>query len=210
MPKILQKSSLSSADDNSTNQNTGQNLDPKDSTIKQKLGDAANRWFERNRSLVLRQTPIWAQSLVALMVSLGGIAIIGGLVFRIDEVVTVKGQLRSIGGTVQVKTPAGGRVAQVHFKDGQSVEKGQKLIQFDTRQAANQKDTLSSLITLEENQLQSQLKTMQSQLNTLQGRRDVLEQRLDTKRTIIKEMALLVEQVDQRLQYLEQQIKFLS
>ena len=35
-------------------------------TLKQKAGDAANRWMARNRSLVLRQTPVWAQSLAAI------------------------------------------------------------------------------------------------------------------------------------------------
>ena len=88
-------------------------------TAKQKVGDAANRWLARNRSLVLRQTPVWAQSLTAIIISLGSLTLIGGIFFRIDEVVTVQGQLKSIGGTVEVETPAGGRVADVFFKDGQ-------------------------------------------------------------------------------------------
>ena len=48
-------------------------------SMKQKAGDAANRWLARNRSLVLRQTPVWAQSLAALMIGLGGIALIGSI-----------------------------------------------------------------------------------------------------------------------------------
>ena len=43
-------------------------------TIKQKFGDASNEWMERNRSLVLRQTPIWAQSLSIGLFSLGTVA----------------------------------------------------------------------------------------------------------------------------------------
>ncbi len=175
-------------------------------SIKQKAGDAANRWLARNRSLVLRQTPVWAQSLVALMISLGGIAVIGGIFFRIDEVVTVQGQLKSIGGTVDVKTPAGGLVAEVLFQDGETVVKGQKLLRFDTREASNQKATLTRQIALEEDQLQNQLKTLESQQATLAGRQEVLEQRLNTKSTILSEMTALVEQGGfQRLQYLEQQ-----
>ena len=174
-------------------------------SIKQKAGDAANRWLARNRSLVLRQTPVWAQSLAALMIGLGGIAVVGGILFRIDEVVTVQGQLKSIGGTVDVKTPAGGLVAEVLFQDGETVAKGQKLLRFDTRQASNQKATLTRQIALEEDQLQNQLKTLNSQQTTLAGRQDVLEQRLGTKSRIISEMKGLVEQGGfQRLQYLEQ------
>ena len=177
-----------------------------DLTLKQKAGDAANRWLARNRSLVLRQTPVWAQSLAGLMIGLGTITIVGSILFRIDEVVTVQGQLRSIGGTVEVKTPAGGRVAEVLFRDGEQVEKGQMLLRFDTRQAADQKATLTRLIALEEDQLQSQLQTLNSQKVSLAGRREVLQKRLQTKTTILEAMQALVEQGGfQRLQYLEQQ-----
>ncbi len=79
-----------------------------------------------------------------------GTVVVGGIIFRIDEVVTVQSQLKSIGGTVEAKTPAGGRVAEVLFKDGDQVSKGQLLLRFDTRQAADQKATLTRLIALEE------------------------------------------------------------
>ena len=35
------------------------------------ISDSAERWLARNRSLVLRQTPVWAQSLATIMISLG-------------------------------------------------------------------------------------------------------------------------------------------
>ena len=85
-------------------------------TLNQRVGDAANRWMAKNRSLVLRQTPVWAQSLAAILIGLSTTAVIGGVLFRIDEVVTVQGQLKSLGGTVEVKTPAGGRIAEVLFE----------------------------------------------------------------------------------------------
>ena len=175
-------------------------------TVKEKAGDAANKWLARNRSMVLRQTPVWAQSMTVLMIGLGSIAVIGGIFFRIDEVVTVTGQLQSIGGTVEVKTPAGGRVADVLFKDGERVSKGQLLLKFDTTKAADEKATLIGLIKLEKEQLQTQLETLMSQQVTLAGRRQVLEQRLQTKSTILDSMRVLVEQGGfQRLQFLEQQ-----
>ena len=78
----------------------------------------------KNRSLVLRQTPIWAQSLSGIVISLGLIGVSAGVIFKIDEVVTVSGQLVSVDGSTGVKTPVGGKVAMVKFRDGQSVEKG--------------------------------------------------------------------------------------
>ena len=113
-----------------------------DLSLKDQAGEAANRWMARNRSLVLRQTPVWAQSLAAILIGLSTTAVVGGIIFRIDEVVTVQGQLKSIGGTVEVKTPAGGKVAEVLFEDGQSVTEGQPLIRFDTRAAADEKECI--------------------------------------------------------------------
>ena len=174
-------------------------------TLKQKAGDASNRWLERNRNLVLRQTPFWIQSIAGIMIALGAITVTGSFLFKIDEVVTVQGQLVTIGGTVPVKTPAGGRVAEVLFEDGEYVQKGQLLVKLDTRQAADEKETLTRLITVEEQQLASRLSTLESQAQTLEGRYEVLEQRLKTKDTITSEMKKLVAAGGfQRIQLLEQ------
>ena len=86
--------------------NASNSQTPRPLSVKHQVGDAANNWLARNRSLVLRQTPVWAQSLAVLVISLGSMAVIGGIFIRIDEVVTVQGQLKSIGGTVDVETPA--------------------------------------------------------------------------------------------------------
>ena len=103
-----------------------------------------NGWSAIDRSF--RQTPIWAQSLSIGLFSLGTIALIGGIFFRIDEVVSVGGQLRSIGGTVEVESPAGGKISESYFADGDKVTKGQLLVKFDTRQASEQVLTLKNMI----------------------------------------------------------------
>ena len=180
-------------------------VEAQDLTVKQKAGDAANRWMARNRSLVLRQTPIWAQSLAVLMICLGSISVLVGIFVRIDEVVSVSGQLKSIGGTVEVETPAGGQISAVLFKDGQSISKGQLLVRFDTREAEERKRTLTSMIEIQAKQLENQIQSINSQRISMIGREEVLKQRLMTKETITQEMNKLVEQGGfQRLQYLEQ------
>ena len=180
-------------------------------TLKDKAGDAANRWLAKNRSLVLRQTPVWAQSLTALLISLGTIAVVGGILFRIDEVVTVQGQLKSIGGTIDVETPAGGRISDVFFEDGEIVEKGQLLLRFDTRRAASEKQLLTNQIEFEKQQLATQLKTLESQVQTLNGRESVLDQRLKTKKLMLNELASLVTTGGfQKLQFLQQQDQFFA
>ena len=179
--------------------------------LKEKAGDAASKWLAKNRSLVLRQTPRWAQGLAGVLIGLSSIAIIGGIFFRIDEVVTVNGQLKSIGGSVDVKTPAGGRVFKVFYDDGQVIKKGDKLIQFDTTRAAEQKITVLKLMDAEEDELKNQLLSIRSQEVTLDGRLKVLEKRVNTKEKLLSAMEGLVEVGGfQRMQFLEQKDQLLS
>ena len=173
-------------------------------TIKNTFKDASNQWMERNRSLVLRQTPVWAKSLITLLLSLGSMAVLGSIFIRVDEVITVTGQLKSIGGTFEVKTPAGGRIDKIFYEDGQLVQKGQLLIQFDISDAKQQQKTLVNLIKLEKANLLTQLSTIDSQKTSLKTRKSVLIKRLETKNTIIKDMEFLVKQGGfQRIQYMQ-------
>ena len=164
----------------------------------------------QNRSLVLRQTPD-GTGIAGVLIGLSSIAIIGGIFFRIDEVVTVNGQLKSIGGSVDVKTPAGGRVFKVFYDDGQVIKKGDKLIQFDTTRAAEQKITVLKLMNAEEDELKNQLLSIRSQEATLDGRLKVLEKRVNTKEKLLSAMEGLVEVGGfQRMQFLEQKDQLLS
>ena len=148
-------------------------------SAKQRIGDSANAWLSKNRSLVLRQTPKWAQGMTTIIASLGLIVVAGSIVFKIDEVITVTGQLKSIGGNTQVKTPASGTVEKVYVTDGDLVQKGSLIISFDTREALEDQKTMTKLLKLEGEKFQSS--QFESSLSTLSRNRDVLEQRLKTK-----------------------------
>jgi len=176
----------------------GQNPKPVKLSAKQVVGDAAEKWLARNRSLVLRQTPVWAQSLAIIFIAMGSFAVFGAIFFKIDEVITVSGQLEAINGTTDVKTPAGGKVSAVFFKDGEFIRKGQKLVRFDTRQAADEKATLSALILLEQ-------KDLNNKKGILRERYSVLAQKINTNQGIVRELKSLVDKGGfQRVQYLQQ------
>ena len=179
---------------------------PSSLTLKQKAGDAVNKWMAQNRSLVLRQTPVWAQSLAVILILLGSGAVIGGILFRVDEVVTAQGQLKSIGGIFEVKTPVGGKISKVFFEDGSFVRKGQKLLIYDTREALQEQITLQNLLKLEKQRLLTELSSFESQSNSLATQRRVLEKKLETNKTILVSMAELVSVGGfQRMQYLQKQ-----
>ena len=165
---------------------------------KQTVISAADKWLARNRSLVLRQTPVWAQSFAVLLVSLGTFAVAGASIFKIDEVVTVQGQLEAQEGITEVKSPVSGKISSVFFKDGELVARGQTLVVFDTRQAIKQKSTLERLIEVEKRDLKNKI-------NLLNDKKEVLMQKLSTSNEITLQLEKLVEEGGfQRVQYLKQ------
>ena len=146
----------------------------------------------------MRQTPVWAQSLTTIVISLASITVLGSIIFKIDEVITVSGQLTSVSGSTNVKTPVGGKVIDVFVKDGEYVNKGDLLMRFDTTQAATQKSTYTRLIELEE-------KDADNRLQIFQERKAVIQQKLFTAERLAKELKLLVEVGGyQKMQFLRQ------
>ena len=97
-----------------------------------------------------------------------------------------------------MKTPAGGKVASIFFKDGEFVEKGQPLIQFDIREAAAEKETNLKLIQLERTDLKAKLRI-------LRERQEVITQKVKTSEEITNTIGELVTQGGyQKVQYLQQ------
>ena len=163
------------------------------------ISEKVGKWLEKNRSLVLRQTPFWAQSIVGVLIGIGTLSVIAGLIFRIDEVITVTGQLEAISGSVDIKAPVGGKIDKVYFKDGQIIEKGELLATFDTREAEVNQKTIVELIELEE----KEIKNTQRVLNS---RKIVATAKLETAKQLATELKKLVAVGGiQKFQYLKKQ-----
>ena len=182
-----------------------------DISLAGRVNDAATRWMEKNRSLSLRQTPVWAQSLSAGLLSLGTITILVSIFYKIDEVVTVRGQLKPIGGTVEVKTPVGGKIQQTLFADGARVQKGDLLLKFDTTQAQNDKKTFEKLIKSEVSSAETRKLYLESQLDVLAKKQDIFKRKIKTKKSILEDLQFLESQGGfQRVQVLEMQDQLLE
>ena len=160
-------------------------------------GDSrVDKWMSKNRSLVLRQTPIWAQGVALVVFGLGAVSITAASIFRIDEVVTVQGRLVPTQGSVEIKSPVSGQLTNVYVADGELVKKGQIIASFDTK-ASTDIGTYQTLLEIEEESLQKK-KTI------YQSRKSVLEGKLKTNKFILDNLKELVESGGfQQVQYLE-------
>ena len=108
----------------------------------------------QEHTVMVRQTSKWGQIFLLSLVGLGATVFATAWLYRIDEVITVKGRLVPQRGGVEVKSPVSGQLDQVLAKSGQQVKKGQVLLRFDVKAAKAQEATLSQQLKLEEKRLQ--------------------------------------------------------
>lgn len=166
--------------------------------MRQELADRTSAFIGRRHSLTLRQTPKWAQSFIVIMVLFGGGAILASLVIKIDEVVTVQGQLRPFTGTRDILAPVSATLSQINVKDGQAVKKGELLAIYDTRDATIKAENLARQIELTE-------KTLKERLALIATDKSSLQRSLEFSKDVAERYKLLSEQGAQSdLSYISQ------
>ena len=146
----------------------------------------SDHWWDRQHSLVLRQTPTWAQALTLGLFMLGSGAGMASIFIKIDEVITVSGTLVPTQGVNEVMTPAGGLVKTVLVREGQMVDKGEKLVEFDTRRASQEIRNI-------EKQIEENEKAYLSSERAMRTKRDAQLNSLKTNNSILKRLEKLME-----------------
>ena len=147
----------------------------------------SDHWWDRQHSLVLRQSPRWAQAFTVGLIALGGGGLIASSIIKIDEVITVQGQLKPTAGIMQVKTPAGGLVKKLYKSEGEMVKVGDLIVEFDTRRA--EEDIKNTTKQLEETE-----RTYNSGLRAMKAKKSAVEKSLDTNKEILEKMEELEKQ----------------
>lgn len=135
--------------------------------MRQELADATSNFIGRRHSLTLRQTPRWAHSFILILVFFGGVAVLASLIIRIDEVVTVRGQLRPTSGARDVLAPITATLGEVMVRDGELVTKGQVLGRYDTRDATIRAKNLEEQIKLTQKTLSERIELLKTDENSL-------------------------------------------
>ena len=147
----------------------------------------SEHWWDRQHSLVLRQSPRWAQALAMGLIVLGSGGIIASSLIKIDEVITVTGQLKPTAGVTEVKSPAGGLIRKVYKSEGDSINEGELIVEFDTRKAEEEiKNTTKQLKEIE--------LTYKSGLRAMEAKKSAIVKSLETNKNILGRMEVLQSQ----------------
>ena len=78
--------------------------------------------------------------------AIGSIAIVGSYIIKIDEVISVSGSLKSVGGNKEIKSLVSGKLGQVYVKDGDIISENQILATFDTTESAAELKAVNNLL----------------------------------------------------------------
>ena len=81
-----------------------------------------------------KPTFFWSIALLWAIVGSVGFGIIYSFVARIDEVVSVRGELQAKGAERPIKAPFNSLVRFINIKEGEKVDKGQTLVVLDARE----------------------------------------------------------------------------
>ena len=146
----------------------------------------STHWWDMQHSLVLRQTPRWAQSLAMGLGTLGIGGIIACFTINIDEVITAQGRLVAKEGSIEIKSPVGGMISMVNFSEGDLVEKGDTIAVFDRRRLEEEMRNIDEQIK------QSKINS-NAILNSLKKRKEAIIRNYNTNKLKLNKMEEIFE-----------------
>ena len=153
--------------------------------------------FLPNRSLTLRQSPKWLKLTALSIATLGVSALVTSFLYRIDEVVSLRGKLESSRGNVDISTPVGGKITEIFVEDGEFVSQGNEIIEFDSKDSVSTLQRLLEELRIEKINYEKTKQIIKTQLG-------VLNQRIQTKESLVSELKQLTEMGGfQKSQYLQ-------
>ena len=152
-----------------------------------------------------RAAPTWTRALQWAIVGCVGFGFIYALVARIDEVVIARGDLQGIGAERPIKAPMSGVVSSIPVSEGELVQAGQVLLQFDPEVNAERQRSLTRQQELETKRLQEETAAFEARSDSLKAKVASVSKTLATEQAIVMRMARLVKQgAIAEVQYLQQ------
>ena len=91
-----------------------------------------------------QSAPLWSRALMLSIAGSVGFGLIYACIARIDEVVIARGELQAKGAERPIKAPISGLISKISVKEGDEVDAGELLIEFDTQIVTAREDGLLS------------------------------------------------------------------
>ncbi len=96
-----------------------------------KVGRSSTLVFES--PILLKRSPLWSRLIIWTIVLCAGGAVSAAALAHYEEAVFASGQLEPLGAVKEVQSPVTGVVKTLYVKDGQTVKKGDLLLQLDPK-----------------------------------------------------------------------------
>ena len=106
-------------------------------------------------SAVVEQGRHWSSTLIWLSSAIFGSVLIWGFTAKVDQTISVRGELEPAGSVREVDAPSSGVVSKVLVNDGDVVRAGQPLLEVEAKGIRSQRASLLTTITLLEAQNRS-------------------------------------------------------
>lgn len=151
-------------------------------TVPERSSVTEQSWTFATQELMDAMPQVWSRGLLYFLLILVATVLPWAMFFSIDETGSARGQLVPKAYTVDIAAPTAGTVVAVRVKEGQSVEKGQVLLELDAAQQRSDLQQTLDKLEGQKNRL-TQLTQLQAQfvttLNTqqLQNQAQALEKK---------------------------------
>ena len=106
-------------------------------------------------SAVVEQGRHWSSTLIWLSSAIFGSVLIWGFTAKVDQTISVRGELEPAGSVREVDAPSSGVVSKVLVSDGDMVRAGQPLLEVEAKGIRSQRASVLTTITLLEAQNRS-------------------------------------------------------
>ena len=99
--------------------------------------------------VILKQSPFWAKSITWTLMGGSAFGLIWLSIAKTEEIIIVQGKLEPINQVFAIQVPQGGVIQDILVKEGEIVEKNQRLIKLDTEQTISNIKTTKEILAIE-------------------------------------------------------------
>ncbi|MFL0733095.1 MAG: HlyD family secretion protein, partial [Prochlorococcus sp.] len=157
---------------------------------------------------VLQQSQFWMRAVTWTLIGTSAFAVVWLAIAKTEEVVVAQGKLEPVGDVKEIQIPVGGVAEKIHVKGGDTVSKGDILIELDTETSTEQVDSLKAQFNKKQNQLQLKLQEQQNTLDLTREQLITTREKLALEEQILSRYEILrADGAQSELQVLQQQNK---